>query len=235
MVSPSASSLPPMRPEAPGAKAARACGILAILFAITCVGIPVAIILGIIALVQQAKAKRLAAEDPQTFRTPTASGLVLGIVGLALPVVLVPVAGIMAAIAVPAFVNYRGLAADKVISANLSHQMDQLTQAYQKGKETGLDQTGIHAALEQVLQTSQDKNPLDPKRPACRATITIVSTETGEEAEQQALGEASTDGEIVFVVAYPPDPSRPGFLAGAAKLKTPLDGSGTVSRFTTLE
>lgn len=101
-------ALPNVLPEAPGAKAARTCGLLSILFAVTCAGIPVAIVLGIVALVQHAKAKRQASEFPQDYRPPTASGFVMGLVGLVLPMLLLPFLGIMAAIAAPAYLGYRG-------------------------------------------------------------------------------------------------------------------------------
>lgn len=42
---------PPSLVEAPGAKGARICGILAIVSSLTCIGIPVGIVLGIVALV----------------------------------------------------------------------------------------------------------------------------------------------------------------------------------------
>jgi len=66
---------------APGAKAAKVCGILAIIFALTCVGFPIAIILGIVALVQQAKAKRLAKVQPDVYAPVSATGMVTGIIG----------------------------------------------------------------------------------------------------------------------------------------------------------
>ena len=57
--------LPQALPEPPGAKTARICGLLSIVFALTCVGIPVGIVLGIVGLVRQVKAKHLASEYPQ--------------------------------------------------------------------------------------------------------------------------------------------------------------------------
>ena len=63
----------PQFQEAPGTKASRVCGILAIIFALTCIGIPVGIVLGIVALVQHAKAKRLARQFQENYATPSAS------------------------------------------------------------------------------------------------------------------------------------------------------------------
>ncbi|MBL0311906.1 MAG: DUF4190 domain-containing protein [Holophagaceae bacterium] len=100
---------------APGAKAGRVCGILAIVLALTCVGIPVAIILGIVAIVKTSRAKRLAHGNPGAYEMPTSAGLILGIVGLCLPVVMLPFAGIVSAIAIPALLGQRAQARDKVL------------------------------------------------------------------------------------------------------------------------
>ena len=86
---------------APGARAAKLCGIWSIVASLTCVGLPVGIVLAIIAVVQQAKAKRLAKENPDLYETPTNVGLVTGIIGLAMPVLMLPFLGIAAAIAIP--------------------------------------------------------------------------------------------------------------------------------------
>jgi type IV pilus assembly protein PilA len=235
------SALPPLPPppqalpEAPGAKAARTCGLLSILFAVTCAGIPVAIVLGIVALVQQAKAKRLAGELPLEYRKPTASGLVLGIVGLVLPVLMLPVVGIVAAIAIPAYVSHKDRALDQIVVANLGSELNTLVEAYQKGKEVGLDQPALQASLESLLQSAQEKNPVNPQAPAFRYSISVVSAASAEEAEQYAQEEAATLGEVVFVVAFPPEPQQPGYLAGAALLKMPVNGSITTSQAVTLD
>jgi hypothetical protein len=104
---------------APGAKAAKVCGILAIIFSLTCVGIPVAIALGIVALVQHAKAKRLAQADPQAYEAVPATGMVTAIIGLVLPLVLLPFAGIVSAIALPALLGQRERAREIVVQTNL--------------------------------------------------------------------------------------------------------------------
>lgn len=216
--------------EAPGGRAARICGILSIIFAITCVGIPVAIVLGIIALVQQAKAKRMAKEFPDEFQTPANSGMVLGIIGLILPVLMLPFAGIVAAIAIPAVLAQRGRAVSKVISFNLGTRMEQLAAEYSKGKEVGMDQPTIHASLEQAVQAFDERNPVNPAAPAFRHTISIITASTQEETLQQAEAEAEVEGQMVFVVSYPSEANSHGYLAGAAKLKVPVNGSSIVSQ-----
>jgi len=55
----------------PGAKAARNCGILSIVLGFTCIGLPVGIVLAIVTLVQQSKAKAAAKAAPDRFEVPT--------------------------------------------------------------------------------------------------------------------------------------------------------------------
>ncbi len=109
-------ALPPL-PEAPGARAARICGILAIVLALTCLGIPVAIALGIVAVVKHGKAKRLAQAEPQRWGPVSSTGLVTGIIGLVIPVLMLPVAGVVAAIAIPAFLGQRERARNHLLEA----------------------------------------------------------------------------------------------------------------------
>ncbi len=104
-----------MKEAAPGAKTGRICGILAIVLALTCVGIPIAIILGIIAIVKTGKARGLARSYPETYEMPNSAGLILGIVGLCLPIVMLPFAGIVSAIAVPALLGQRARARDHAL------------------------------------------------------------------------------------------------------------------------
>jgi hypothetical protein len=221
--------------EAPGAKAARTCGLLSILFAVTCIGIPVAIVLGIVALVQQAKAKRLARDFPQDFRLPSASGMVMGIAGLVMPLIMLPFVGIVSAIAIPAFLHQQQRAVNKIISNNLRSQLDILVSEYGKGKEVGLDQPAIHASLERILQAAKERNPVDSKAPAFRYSIAVLAASSEAEAAQLAEAEATTIGEVVFVLGFPADPQKSAYLAGAAVLKAPIDGSSTTSHAVTLE
>lgn len=155
---------------APGAKAAKVCGILAILFSLTCVGIPVAIILGIVALVQQAKAKQLAKADPQTYQPVPATGLVTGIIGLVLPVLMVPFVGIVSAIAVPALLGQRERAREMVVQSNLNAVRAQAEAAVQAAQAKAPDQIPSQDALIQGLFTDPLlqalKNPITPLAPA---------------------------------------------------------------------
>lgn len=221
-------------PEAPGAKAARVCGILAIAFGLTCIGIPVAIVLGVVALVQQAKAKRLAAEFPMDYRTPPRSGLVTAIIGLVLPILMLPFAGIVAAIAIPAFLSQRERAVSHIMRNNLMNRTGDLVATYERGLETGQDQASIQAALEQILREAPERNPMDKEAPAFRATLTVVDAQSEEEVRLLAENEARTLGEIVFVVSFPSEAQPFAYLAGAGRLRHPVEGSSYVSHGTAL-
>lgn len=226
---------PSVLPEAPGARAARICGILAILLGITCVGIPAAVPLGIVSLVKHAKARRLAAERPGEFQKPSSGGLALGIVGLAMPLLMLPFLAIATAVAIPAYVNYHGRAADAQVRSLLSSRLDELAAEARKGLETGQDPSAIQTALEQRLQASPERNPADASLPAFRGTISVVSATTLEDAQAQAEDEAATPGEVVFVIAFPEGPGAPAFLAGAARLKVPQHETRTFSRRVALD
>jgi len=217
-------------PEAPGAKGARICGILGILFALTCVGIPVAIILGIVALVQHAKAKRLAREFPQDYRVPTASGMVLGIVSLVMPVLLLPVVGIVSAIAIPAALGQRERARDKACISNMHAQLSELVMEYDNAKGAGQDEVTVHASLEKRLQKDGGRNPWNMQGPACRVTIPVVMASDKAQALAEAENIATEKGEVVFVLAYSTNPATPGYIAGAVRLGNARGGTEVMSK-----
>lgn len=162
----------PLMP-APGAKAAKVCGILAIVFALTCVGIPIAVVLGIVALVQHAKAKRLARTQPGTYEAVPATGLVTGIVGLALPVLLLPVAGIASAIAIPAFLGQRARAREAALRVNFRAVQTRAEALVLEAQAKAPGQPQEAAAI--IGRVVADpglaglRNPYDPKAPALQA------------------------------------------------------------------
>ncbi|MCM2249319.1 MAG: DUF4190 domain-containing protein [Geothrix sp.] len=165
---------------APGAKAAKVCGILAIVFAFTCVGIPLAIVLGIVALVQQGKAKRLAKADPQVYAPVPATGLVTGIIGLVLPVLMLPILGIGAALSMPALLSTREHARAMAVQHNLDRaqaKAEAAVSAWQiqnpgqpPSQEAIINtQSAIIKALLKEPELLALKNPMDPKAPAVAA------------------------------------------------------------------
>lgn len=155
---------------APGAKAAKVCGILALIFALTCIGIPVAIVLGIVALVKQGQAKRLVRAQPGLYEPVPATALVTGILGLVLPVVMLPVGGIAAAIAIPAFLGQREQTQEFAVQANLNAAKAQADAALQAIHAKAPGQVPSQDALIQALATNplirSLRNPVTPSAPA---------------------------------------------------------------------
>lgn len=155
---------------APGAKAAKVCGILSIVFALTCVGFPIAIILGIVALVQQGKAKRLARAQPDVYEPVVATGLVTGIIGLVLPVLMVPFGGIVSAIAIPAFLAQKERAQEIAVQSNLNAAKAQAEATLQAMQAKAPGQVPSQDAIIQALATNPLiqalKNPVTASAPA---------------------------------------------------------------------
>lgn len=155
---------------APGAKAAKLCGILAIVFALTCVGFPIAIVLGIVALVQQAKAKRLAKVEPQTYLPVPATGLVTGIIGLVLSGLMLPVSLMTAAVAFPAYVTYTGRAREMKVQAMVETARQQaeviVTDLQAKAPGQVPSQDAVIQALSRDPGIQAFKNPYNPSAPA---------------------------------------------------------------------
>jgi hypothetical protein len=196
---------------------------------VTCIGIPAAIVLGIVALVQHAKAKRLAGEFPTDFQKPSASSFVIAVVGLIVPILMLPFAGIATAIAVPAFLAQRERAVGQVMRNKLMNKIGDLATIYEKGVETGQDQQTITALMEQALRSCPDRNPMSGEAPAFRQTITVVEVQSVEAAQQQAEALADIAGETIFTISYPSETHSSTYLAGAGRLRHPVNGSNFVS------
>jgi hypothetical protein len=226
-------------PRAPGAKAAKICGILAIVFALTCVGFPIAIILGITALVQQAKAKRLAKAQPGSYEPVTSTGLVTGIIGLVLPFFMLPVVGIASAIAIPALLGQRARARDKAAMYTMTGAMSDLVGEYDRLAEQRMAREAIPSGLEAKLRSrgGETRNPWDPAIPAFSYSIEVVEVRGSEALAEAAEARATEKGVAVFVISLP-DPSHGnpgGYLAGAVRLQAPLNGKPVMSKVVALD
>jgi hypothetical protein len=221
--------------QAPGAKVGRTCGILAIVLALTCVGIPIAIVLGIVAIVKTSKAKSLARSYPDTYEMPSSSGLILGIVGLCLPVVMLPFVGIVSAIAIPALLGQRAHARDKAAISNMTIRLNDLAGQYGQLAQPGLPAEEIKARLETYLKTSgaQEKNPWIITEPAYRWDITEGGA-TKEDTELIAREQARVVGQAVFVFTAPSQ-GHSGFIGGAVKRQNVVNGENTVTKAVEIE
>jgi hypothetical protein len=223
---------------APGARAAKVCGILAIVFALTCIGFPVALVLGIVAIVQHGKARRLARAQPERFEPVPATGLVTAIIGLGASLLLVPLLGVASAIAIPALLSQRGRARDKAVIFNLQGAAFDLVAEYDRQVAAGTRREAIPGALEALLRNRavQERNPWDQGRPAVDPTLPKVDASGPEAATAAAEARAVEPGVAVFVIVLPdPAAHREGWLAGASLLKEPLNGRRVVSKVVALD
>ncbi|MBI3130923.1 MAG: hypothetical protein HYZ13_06155 [Acidobacteria bacterium] len=230
---PQASPFDPALEPAPGAKAAKVCGILAICFALTCLGIPVAIILGIVAVVQQAKAKRAVQAEPGRFAPVPATGLVTGILGLVLAAVILPFVGIVSALAIPGLLNQRGQARSRALRMNLGSVMQDLVTRQNTLASEGVPTDQWAGEFDKVLEVSAPalRNPVDPALPSMEAHVRVVDAGTPEEAEAAARASAVRPGVLTFVVSLPRTDGRlTGFLAGAAQTAAPRGMPPVVSK-----
>jgi len=194
----SEAALPPPIPpaalvlqDAPGAKAAKTCGILSIVFAITCVGFPLAAILGIVALMKQASAKRLAREAPGTYRTPPSGAMAMALVGLVLAGLSIPTLGIGAAVAIPAFVTYRDKARATVLRQNLQTVLTRAEQLLLENGNQSAEQLAQALLGDPALASLQ--NPFAPK--AVALEVAQIPTRNGTLALWPAMEEGS-DGMV---------------------------------------
>ena len=226
-------STPPL-PEPHGAKGARICGVLAIVLALTCIGIPVAIVLGIVALVLQAKAKRLAREQPEAYRMPTQTGLVTGIIGLALPVLMLPFVGIVSALAIPALLGQREKAREKAAQAHLMEGVTSLLHTYDEAGEQSRSEPEIKAALEAQLASlnTSARNPWDPQQPVFATEVQVVFGADAPEDEARRL--ATRRGQVVFVLQFPRE-GQQGFLTGTVRLSGPSQTEHILTRVEALD
>ena len=226
---------------APGARAAWLCGLWSILLSLTCVGLPIGIALAIVALVQNAKAKRLARENPDFYTQPAGTGMVLGIIGLVMPIVMLPFLGIVSAIAIPALLSQRARARDMAVVATLATRTGDLVGQFDKQRAQGTAPEQIPGVLETYLVQQTDKNPWNPTEPASRAHLEVVTGLDRDGMEAEARSEAVELGQSVFVLELPaPDPlfpgsTRLGYLAGAARVQNEIHGERTVVKVVEVE
>jgi len=102
----------------PGSQAAKTCGILAFVFALTCVGFPIASSWAFTALVQQRRPSAWPRPQPGTYEPVSSVGLVTGIIGLVLPVFMLPVVGIVSAINRPGLPRSAGASREMAVRSN---------------------------------------------------------------------------------------------------------------------
>jgi type II secretory pathway pseudopilin PulG len=228
------------RMEAPGASASRTCGIIALVAGILlgpfCIGIPIALTLGIVAIVKANQAKRLAAQFPDQYLPPSSAGLVMGILGIALPALLLPFIGIISAIAVPAVLGQRARARDKAAIENLQVHFSDLVGRYDALKEAHKTDAEIKAGLEAYLQESGrgQRNPWNVAQPAFSYSIAVVEGITPETTGASFATPSNDLGQGVYVIQFK-SKDHPGFLAGSTITQNSVGGSKVIFRKTEIE
>lgn len=138
--------LNPMEP-APGAKASFHLGLWSILLNVLCGCFPVAIPLGVMAIVKHGKAERAAQAEPNRYFPPSPTGKTLGIVGLCLTVVALMVVGMISAIAIPALLGQRQRAQEHMVQSQV---MILKSEIGQEAERIQMDQ-GRKATPEEVI------------------------------------------------------------------------------------
>lgn len=103
-------------PSPPSERSARNYGIAALCSHLLCLlGAPFAIGFGIMALVRHGRAKREHEAERARYASPSSSGLAMGIIALSGLLMVLPVTGIVSAIAIPALLGQRSRARIKVV------------------------------------------------------------------------------------------------------------------------
>ncbi len=234
---PQAAFGPPLE-QAPGATAAKVCGILSILFGILC--FPVGLTLAIVALVKQSKAKRFAAAEPERYAAVGATGMVTAIIGL----VMIPIFGILgmiSAVAIPALLSQRARARDKTAIMNLVGRTGDLVGQYDHAVEELTPPAELPGKLEAYLRSTSglERNPWTGVNGAPTAAfdfhIRVVQGLDRKAMVQMAESQATSLGQVIFVIEVPQAPGQKGFLAGAVRTQTEIEGRPVVTKVAELD
>jgi hypothetical protein len=217
-------------PEAPGAKASWHCGLWAMITMFLC--FPAALVLAIVAIVQNGKAKRLAEAIPDTYRRPGSAGLVMGILALVM-LPFLAILGIVVAISIPALIGQRERARDKAAVLNMEWSLDELRGQYDRLKDA---RQPIKGGLEAYLgsTTGQTRNPWNPSVPAFSYAITVVDRMDEAGITREAKAKAAKLGQAVYVLQLP-GAASPGLLAGAVRLNGLVQGERVVVKTYAIE
>lgn len=216
-------------PEAPGAKAARRCGIWALVLVV--IFFPASLVLAIIAIVQNLRAKFHARKAPQSYRVPSRAGTIMGVISLLATPIFVFFVGVLALVVV----SRRTWARDQVALANLSAGVAELARNY--GAMQGRMETEIHQNLEAHLRgTRADiKNPWNPKAPAFDYSVAVLSGLDEKGVREAARARAAALGQTVFVVQFPASSGQGGFLAGAVHTRAHFQESTVTTEAVSLK
>lgn len=225
----------PIQTRAPGARASFHCGLWALLSLVIC--FPVGMVLAVIAILQYQRAKRLASRNPAGYRQPAVAGLVMAILTL----VCVPVVvgfGLLSAVTVPAYQQYRGRAQDRAVQANVSNGALEMLVELQSMGSTPATSAQLAAALEARVpgKLGAQLNPWRRDSQAYALQVGILQGCASEaDAAQAASVRATVLGQTVFSVQAPGVTGEPGYLVAAALVRTPVQGHQVVTKVLLLQ
>jgi type II secretory pathway pseudopilin PulG len=179
----------PLTPKeaAPGAKAAFQLGLWSVLLNVLCGCFPVAIPLGIAAIVKHGKAERAAWAEPDRYEQPGSTGKVLGIVGLCLTVVAFMVIGIISAISIPALLGQR----DRARSMMVRSQVYSATAEAARVADELSIKTGHPASPQEVVETLLAEEQM--KFPAAKNAYNPTAAAYKQGREPMQDGEITLD------------------------------------------
>lgn len=113
----------------------------------------------------------------------------------------------------------RARAKDRAARINLSTGLSELAEVVRNRVDKGEPGALRRIPLESLLGAQdQSRNPWNHRAPARQAVLRIEGTSL-EEVEALACKEATTLGEVVFVVSVPSGPGRVRYVAGAVLTK----------------
>lgn len=173
--------------------------------------VPLSWLAALASLLADALARRKARRDPDRHHAPKVAGWIMALASLVLSLLVLVLPGLL-----PAGGGSRGRARDKAAATNLAEAMSGLEAAFTQARQDGIPPAERATRLEDWLATLGDRrNPWQSGGVAFRSTV-LRSGTTPEEARQQAVVQATTLGEAVFVLTEP-GPER--WLAGAVLTK----------------
>jgi hypothetical protein len=219
--------------EAPGARASKIMGILSLLFSFLL--FPVGLVLAILAILKHKKAAQAYAEAPHRYQRVSKTGYVTAIISLALLSILAIIA-IISASAIPALARAKDKAKDKAVINQLNAKIADIVVESDRLVEAGVTPENLPDVLTKKLgEFPKDPNPWNPGEPAYAYTVQVLDAGEASQVENLAIEQARVEGQSVFIVTFPANQGGQGFVAGAARIHAPMNGSKVVSKVVSLD
>jgi hypothetical protein len=160
----------------------------------------------------------------------------MGIVGLVMPLVLLPFVGIVSAIAIPALLGQKARVRDRQAIANLNAGLAGLVAQYDELKAGNKTDPEIKAALDAFLKENgrTGKNPWSPANPAFSYSIAVVDGITSGTTGGEGTLPPGELGQCVYAIQFSTK-ERPGYLAGSVRITNAVNGSPVYFRKMAIE